>query len=980
MSWRFKPSKYKNAVPVAPKREQCITNAPVYAPQTHGSPVAASAALMAFVTKNRGGGSVAVLPIDYTGRYDGASGMLPAHSDYVSDMCFSPFDDGLLATCSADNTVRVWSLPETGSIDGVTAEVEFNTDGRRADLLHFHPIADCLLTASFGQSIRLYDILHQRHLYTADCHPDHVQSFTWRGDGSCLASTCRDAALRVIDPRAGHVTDTLTDCTGSRGDSRVVWLGLSDQLVISGFDNMRHRMITLRDVRRLDTPVHSLTLDHGSNAITTLFDDDTKMLFLVGKGASSFCPVEVVDKDPYFVECLKYSGEETKGVCLVPKRAMDVTSGEVNRLLQMTSSSIVPLSFKIMRKVSSVFHADLYPDTIGCDPSVSALNWWEGDNRPPRRVSLDPSKVTITDLRELDRSASSTNGSNGHHVSKSEPNHSDPKMDSATDPKQPGSKSSSTASSMSASTTPASNAPASVSQRAQPAVVERHERKATNNNNNNKNGSSNGSAKPQSGVVKPFRRVNKCRYMTGKPVVKAQQFENLKNLDKSTANECDAIHANALFAAILLGGPGGKLALIDMKKPGRLPDGVMPCLVNGTKVMDFRFDPFDDRRIAAACDDGVVRIWRVPDSGLTCQLNQPDMSLAEHSEKVLTLAFHPLAEGVLATVSLDARLLVWHHDTVCLEMETLNDQVSSMCWSPCGRYLAALCRDGMLRVYEPRASSAPVQCAEGHRGSRGGRLVYVLDGEYIVSTGFSKSSQRQLRLYKSTDISVCLTTLVIDTAPAILMCHYDPGTSTLFLTSKGATSIMGYEVASDAPFFYPLAPFKQNDCHQGAAFLPKHLVDVKSVEFARCIRLTSTCLTPVSFTVPRVKATLFQDDLFPPVPVTWKPTLTGKEWLQGVNRQPDALDLCPDGMQRLSENVSVPTTKATNTNSNGTGDKSDANGAKNDAFNPDCSFAIMADHARAKELENSLNKVVKMNLKLEQDDMEGVAEEEWNED
>ena len=53
-----------------------------------------------------------------------------------------------------------------------------------------------------------------------------------------------------------------------------------------------------------------------------------------------------------------------------------------------------------------------------------------------------------------------------------------------------------------------------------------------------------------------------------------------------------------------LSGPGGKIAMFETSKPGRIADGVIPVLINGTTVMDFAFDPFDNGRLITACDDG----------------------------------------------------------------------------------------------------------------------------------------------------------------------------------------------------------------------------------------------------------------------------------------------------------------------------------------------------------------------------------------
>ena len=53
-----------------------------------------------------------VIPLNDTGRKPKNYPLLQAHSDLVTDMDFSPFDDGLLATGSVDSTVRA-TLPQS---------------------------------------------------------------------------------------------------------------------------------------------------------------------------------------------------------------------------------------------------------------------------------------------------------------------------------------------------------------------------------------------------------------------------------------------------------------------------------------------------------------------------------------------------------------------------------------------------------------------------------------------------------------------------------------------------------------------------------------------------------------------------------------------------------------------------------------------------------------------------------------------------
>ena len=42
---------------------------------------------------------------------------------------------------------------------------------------------------------------------------------------------------------------------------------------------------------------------------------------------------------------------QTKGVTMVPKRAMNVMSCEIVRLLQLTQNAIIPISYHVQRKV-----------------------------------------------------------------------------------------------------------------------------------------------------------------------------------------------------------------------------------------------------------------------------------------------------------------------------------------------------------------------------------------------------------------------------------------------------------------------------------------------------------------------------------------------------------------------------------------------------------------------------------------------------
>ncbi len=285
---------------------------------------------------------------------------------------------------------------------------------------------------------------------------------------------------------------------------------------------------------------------------------------------------------------------------------------------------------------------------------------------------------------------------------------------------------------------------------------------------------------------KMFGRISKFKHLKGDVILKGR-FENLKNLSRTVPAECDFFHANADRVAVPLTGPGGKIAVFETRRPGRIPDGVTPVLINATSVMDFGFDPFDNSRLVAACDDGRVRLWKIPDGGLVQQMNEPEAAFSAHADKIQIVKFHPLAKDVLLTAAFDRTVKIWDLSGDCaepmIELEGHEEQLYSAQFSQCGRFLATVCKDGKIRIYEPRKSSSPVLEGAEIVPKKGARIVWAMDGKYLIVTGFSRQSERQVMVYRSDDLNL-LNTVTLDVSPAIIIPHYDADSNTLFLTGK----------------------------------------------------------------------------------------------------------------------------------------------------------------------------------------------------
>ncbi|KAL4706435.1 hypothetical protein ACJJTC_010918 [Scirpophaga incertulas] len=113
---------------------------------------------------------------------------------------------------------------------------------------------------------------------------------------------------------------------------------------------------------------------------------------------------------------------------------------------------------------------------------------------------------------------------------------------------------------------------------------------------------------------------------------------------------------------------------------------------------------------------------------------------------------------------------------------------------------------------------------------------------------------------------------------------------------------------------------------------------------------------------------LFQDDLFPPTLVTWEPWVSGCDWLNGRTASPKTISLQPPGMEPLSAH-STPSPVSR-----------EAREKSQQKPKPDLIRSHVPLDAKEKQdnIMKSMSAKMQVDLKLEQDGMEGVDESEWD--
>uniref|UniRef100_W5M359 Coronin n=1 Tax=Lepisosteus oculatus TaxID=7918 RepID=W5M359_LEPOC len=639
---------------------------------------------------------------------------------------------------------------------------------------------------------------------------------------------------------------------------------------------MREREVKVWDARKLGSSLGSVSLGTSAGTLIPLLDPDSGLLVLSAKGDSVIHCFEVTTAQPFLAQVSQCLTEApTKGIAMVPKLALDVISCEVLRVLQLTDSFIVPVSYHVPRKSGQDFHEDLYPDTLGQTPAMTAQGWWTGENKQVAKVSLHPAK------RPLKRSAIPSSEGTARSGPASQPAKKDLPIAKSQEEDAAGLSSSS-----SSLTSPSS--PGSV-------------------------GQSPSTTSLSSGFVNsPSQRSlqsilgpsSKFRHAQGTVLHRDTHVTNLKGLSLTTPGECDGFCANRERVAVPLAIAGGQIAVFELSQPGRLPDTSFPTIQNTSAVADLCWDPFNACRLAVAGEDAKIRVWLVPKGGLTETLTEPERILQGHTEKIYSLKFHPLASGILASSSYDLTVRLWNLDSG-KEVKLLRghqDQIFSLAWSPDGKFLATVCKDGKMRIYDPRKSTEPTQEGPGPEGARGARVVWACAGQYLLVSGFDSRSERQIYLYAVESLaSGPVASVGTDVSPSTLIPFYDEDTSTVILTGKGDTRVYIYEILQESPYFLECSHFNSSEPHKGLVFLPKTECNVPDVEFARALRLSKTSIEPVAFRVPRVKKEFFQDDLFPDTAVWWESALAASAWLSGANGQHRRISLRPKDMTPVSE-------------------------------------------------------------------------------
>lgn len=403
MSFRVvRSSKFRHVYGQALKREQCYDNIRVSKSSWDSTFCAVNPKFLAIIVESAGGGAFIVLPHNKVGRIAADHALVGGHKGPVLDIAWCPHNDNVIASGSEDCVVKVWQIPDGGLSRTMTEPVvDLVYHQRRVGLVLWHPSAlNVLLTAGSDNLIVVWNVGTGEVLVRIECHPDTIYSACWNWDGSQLVTTCKDKKIRILNPRTGEILNEAIAHEGSKA-TRAIFLrhGL---IFTTGFNRSSERQYSLRAPDALGDPIVMVDLDTSNGVMFPLYDPDTNLIYLCGKGDSVIRYFEVTPEQPFVHYINQFQTPDSqRAIGMIPKRGCDVSTCEVARFYRLNNSGLCQVISMTVPRKSELFQEDLYPDTLADEASISAEDWISGVDADPQLVSLKGGYVSQTQSTQL---------------------------------------------------------------------------------------------------------------------------------------------------------------------------------------------------------------------------------------------------------------------------------------------------------------------------------------------------------------------------------------------------------------------------------------------------------------------------------------------------------------------------------------------------------------------------------------------------
>ena len=246
-------------------------------------------------------------------------------------------------------------------------------------------------------------------------------------------------------------------------------------------------------------------------------------------------------------------------------------------------------------------------------------------------------------------------------------------------------------------------------------------------------------------------RNSKFRHVYGQASKKQDCYDNIRITKSSWDSTFCAV--NPKFIAIITeAAGGGSFLVMPVEKTGRVDRDTPLVVGHKAAVLDVAWCPHNDNLIASASEDCTIKVWEIPNGGLTKNLTDCVADLVAHQRRVGVISWHPTAYLVLMSAGSDNKIFIWNVATaeILTEIDIHPDMIYTAVWNYNGSKVATTCKDKMIRIFDPRTGKLLAE-GKGHQATKPMRAFFLKDG-HLFTTGFSRTSERQYALWDTVSL------------------------------------------------------------------------------------------------------------------------------------------------------------------------------------------------------------------------------------
>ncbi|TNN89459.1 Coronin-2A [Liparis tanakae] len=403
---------------------------------------------------------------------------------------------------------------------------------------------------------------------------------------------------------------------------------------------------------------------------------------------------------------------------------------------------------------------------------------------------------------------------------------------------------------------------------------------------------------------RPQYRCSKFRHVFGKAATKESCYDGVPITCSVQDNNFCAVNPRFLAVITECAG-GGAFLVLSIHHTGKVDPHQPRVSGHKGKVLDIKWNPFNDYCIASCSEDATVKVWEIPPHGVMKNLTAPWKELQGHSRRVGLIEWHPTANNILFSTGYDYQVMIWNLD--CPDQVIKNpvrtithhtDVVLSMSFNTDGSLMATTCKDKKVRLIESRSGNLQQEAnCKTHKASK---VLFLGNLKMLFTSGTSRYNDRQFALWDQDDLSVPLSQENLDGSSGVLFPFFDPDTHMLYLAGKGDGNMRYYEIGSEKPYIHFLTEYRSNVPQKGMGVMPKRGLDVSACEVFRFYKLVTikNLIEPLSMIVPR-RSESYQEDIYP-MTASNKPALSAEEWLSGIDKGPVLMSLKPGSQEAES--------------------------------------------------------------------------------